>query len=229
MVESPKEGKSMKILAVNGSPRKSWNTATMLKKALKGAASQGAETELIHLYDLKFTGCTSCFACKTRGGKSYGRCAVKDGLAPVLKKVEAADALILGSPIYFGDVSGEMRSFLERLLFPYFTYTDPPESLFPRKIPTGFIYTMNINEELMREWGYEQIFANHQRLLQMIFGASEYLCVFDTVQFKDYSKMVGNRFDPEQKARRRREVFPLDCEKALALGERFAGGDLPAT
>jgi multimeric flavodoxin WrbA len=86
----------MKVMAVNGSPRKTWNTATMLRKALKGAASQGAETELIHLYDLKFTGCTSCFACKIRGGKSYGRCAVKDGLAPILKKVKEADVLILG-------------------------------------------------------------------------------------------------------------------------------------
>ena len=51
-----------------------------------------------------------------------------------------------------------MRSFLERLLFPYFTYTDPPQSLFPQKIPTGFIYTMNVPAEMMREWGYEQVF-----------------------------------------------------------------------
>jgi multimeric flavodoxin WrbA len=212
----------MKVLAINGSPRKTWNTATLLKKALKGAASWGADTELIHLYDLKFTGCTSCFACKLRGGKSYGRCAVKDGLRPILKKVEAADAMILGSPIYFGDVSGEMRSFLERLLFPYFTYTDPPQSLFPRKIPTAFIYTMNITEELMREWGYQWFFDNHQRLLQIIFGASESLCSFDTYQFKDYGKVVVERFDPEKKAVRRREVFPLDCDKALALGRRLA-------
>ena len=123
----------MKVMAVNGSPRKTWNTATLLKKALKGAASQGADTELIHLYDLNFNGCISCFACKIRGGKSYGRCAVKDGLAPILKKIEAADALILGSPIYFGNVSGEMRSFMERLLFPYFTYTDPAAVAFPQK------------------------------------------------------------------------------------------------
>ena len=212
----------MKVMAVNGSPRKTWNTATLLKKALKGAASQGAETELVHLYDLNFKGCISCFACKTRGGKSYGRCAVKDDLKPILKKIEAADALILGSPIYFGIVSGEMRSFMERLLFPYFTYTDPPQSLFPKKMPTGFIYTMNITEELMQEWGYEQLFENNQRLLQMVFGASESLCSFDTYQFKDYAKVVADRFDPEQKARRRREVFPQDCEEALALGARLA-------
>src|SRR5665647_2434162 len=113
----------MKIMAVNGSPRKTWNTATLLKKALKGAASQGAETEFFHLYDLNYKGCISCFACKTRGGKSYGRCAVKDDLTPVLKKVEEADSIIFGSPIYFGTATGEMRSFMERLLFPYTTYT----------------------------------------------------------------------------------------------------------
>jgi multimeric flavodoxin WrbA len=212
----------MKVMAVNGSPRKTWNTATLLKKALKGAASQGAETELVHLYELNFKGCISCFACKTRGGKSYGTCAVKDDLRPILKKIAAADGLILGSPIYFGIVSGEMRSFMERLLFPYFTYTDPPQSLAPKKMPTGFIYTMNITEELMKDWGYEQLFGNTQRLLQMVFGASESLCSFDTYQFKDYAKVVADRFDAEKKARRRQEVFPKDCDKAFALGARFA-------
>jgi len=55
-----------------------------------------------------------------------------------------------------------------------------------------------------------------------VFGSSESLCSFDTYQFKDYSKVVADRFDPEKKARRRLEVFPEDCEKALALGIRFA-------
>jgi hypothetical protein len=58
----------------------------LLEKAVEGAKSVGAEAELIHLYDLDFKGCISCFACKTLGGKSYGRCAVKDGLAPVLER-----------------------------------------------------------------------------------------------------------------------------------------------
>ena len=69
-------------------------------KSLCGAADQGAETELIHLYDLKYTGCTSCFACKIIGGKSYGKCAVNDDLLPVLRRIEEADALILGSPVF---------------------------------------------------------------------------------------------------------------------------------
>src|SRR5271169_3957054 len=112
----------MKIIAFNGSPRKKWNTATLLEKTLEGAASKGAETELIHLYDLNYKGCISCFACKTKGGKSYGRCAVEDDLTPILGKMEEIDALILGFPIYFGTITGEMKSFMERLLFPYLAY-----------------------------------------------------------------------------------------------------------
>ena len=132
----------MEIIAFNGSPRKEWNTATLLKKALEGASSQGAKTELIHLYDLSYKGCISRFACKEKGGKSYGRCVVRDDLKPIFKKIETTDAIIFGSPIYLGNITGEMQSLLERLLFPYLTYTDPPGSLFPNKIPIGFIYTM---------------------------------------------------------------------------------------
>ena len=68
----------MHVMAINGSPRKKWNTATLLEHALAGAAAKGAQTEMIHLYDLNFKGCTSCFACKLKGGKSEGRCALKD-------------------------------------------------------------------------------------------------------------------------------------------------------
>jgi multimeric flavodoxin WrbA len=218
------EDQAMKVIGFNGSPRKKWNTATLLKEALKGAASRGAQTELIHLYDLDFKGCKSCFACKTKGGESYGRCAVQDGLTPILKKVEGVDALILGSPIYFGTVSGEMKSFMERLMFPYLTYTNPPQSLFPMKIQTGFIYTMNVTEEQAAgEYNFAQHLDWNERLLNLIFGATESLLSFDTYQFQDYSKVVADRFDPERKAKRRKEVFPKDCEKAFDMGSRFAG------
>jgi multimeric flavodoxin WrbA len=211
-------------MAINGSPRKKWNTATLLEKALEGAASQGAKTELIHLYDLSFKGCGSCFACKTREGKSYGRCAVRDDLTPSLETTVQADAFILGSPIYFGTVTGAMRSFMERLLFPLLTYTDPPGSLFPRRIDTGFIVTMGATEEMAQEFGFNfnQHIGINEMFLKLIFGASESLCSFDTYQFEDYSKVVAGCFDPEKKAKRRQEVFPQDCEKAFAMGARFA-------
>lgn len=212
----------MKVIAFNGSPRKNWNTGTLLKKALEGAESQGAETDLIHLYDIDFKGCRSCFACKTKGGKSYGRCAQQDDLTPILKKAEEVDIIFLGSPIYYGTVTGEMKSFIERLMFPYSIYTDPPGSLFPRKIRTGFIYTMNVTEQLIKERGFDRQITLTKESLTRIFGASESLCSFDTYQFEDYSKVVADRFDPEKKAKRREEVFPQDCEKAFEMGVRFA-------
>jgi multimeric flavodoxin WrbA len=211
----------MKVTAFNGSPRKKWNTATLLEKTLEGAASQGAETNLIHLYDLNYQGCTSCFDCKTKGGESYGRCSINDDLKPLLDKIEENDAIILGSPIYFGCVSGEMRSFMERLLFPYLSYGQRPRSLFPKKIKTGFIMTMNATEEVMEKYGFSQHPHLNRGTLQMIFGASELLLSLDTYQFEDYSKVAAESFDPEKKAKRRKEVFPQDCEKAYEMGVRF--------
>ena len=214
----------MKIMAFNGSPRKKWNTATLLQKALEGADSQNAKTELIHLYDLNYKGCISSFACKTIGGKSYGRCAVQDDLTDVFSSVEQADAIILGSPIYWGTVSGEMKSFMDRLLFQYLLYTEPPASLFPNKIRTGFIYTMNVTEEVMKEWGYAVNLNRYETALRRIFGESEYMCSFDTYQFDDYSKVLATRFDPVKKKQRHEEVFPLDCQRAFDMGVRLVGG-----
>jgi multimeric flavodoxin WrbA len=215
----------MKIIAINGSPRKTWNTATLLNNALEGAASNGAQTQMVHLYDLTFKGCISCFACKTRGGKSYGRCAVKDDLAPIFKKIEAADAVILGSPIYLGTVTGEMRSFFERWIFQYLTYTVPPQSLFPGMITTAFIYTMNLTTEELKSRGmfetYENHYALNERYLSMIFGHSTYQLCMDTLQFEDYSRVVADRWDEVAKLKSREEVFPVDCEKAFKLGAQL--------
>jgi multimeric flavodoxin WrbA len=212
----------MKVMAFNGSPRKKWNTAILLEKAIEGAASQGAETSLVHLYDLNFKGCISCFACKTRDGKSYGKCAVQDDLTPIFAEIREADAIILGSPIYYGNVTGEMRSFFERLLFPNHVYSDPPQTLFPRKIKTAWIYTMNAPEEFARLMRYDKFFKSNELLMQMTFGHSESIMSYDTYQFADYSKVVVTRFDPEKKAQRRREVFPVDCRKAYEMGVSLA-------
>jgi len=214
----------MKIIALNGSPRKKWNTAILLQKALEGAASQGAEAELIHLYDLNYKGCISCFACKTLGGKSYGKCIVQDDLTPIFSRVEQADAILMGSPIYWGDISGEMKSFLERQMFQYTTYTNPPGSLFPKKIKTGFIYTMNVTAEVMHEWKYEVNFNRYDGALRRIFGESEYMCSFDTLQFDDYSKVLNTRFDPVKKKQRHEEIFPTDCQTAFDMGARLIAG-----
>ncbi len=211
----------MRAIAVNGSPRKNWNTASLLEHALTGAAKDGAETELVHLYDLDFKGCISCFACKKIGGKSYGRCAVKDGLKPILKRISEADVLILGTPVYFSAETGEMRSFLERLLFPFLTYTPGYVSIFPGKLKVGLMYTMNISEKDLATYNYDKMFAASQDSLSRVFGNCELLLCTDTYQFSDYSKYVSTSWDPEAKKKRREEVFPQDCKRAFELGAKL--------
>jgi len=215
----------MNVIGINGSPRQQWNTGSLVAKALEGAAAQGATTELVHLYEHDFKGCKSCFACKARGGKSYGKCVLNDDLAPVLEKIAAADALVIGSPIYFGSVTGETRSFLERLLFPYLTYTVPYGTLFDRKMKVGFIYTMNVPEEISVQYGYENLFAANERYAKLLLGDAESMYAFDTCQVDDYSKVVIESFDPVHKAKRRAEVLPLECQKAFDMGRRLAGAE----
>ena len=212
----------MKVLAINGSPRTKCNTATLLNNALEGAASQGAETELVQLYKLNFKGCISCFACKLENGESYGRCAVNDDLTPILEKAEEADAIILGSPIYLGTATGEMKSFMERLIFPYLVYDANHSTLFKKRIKTGLIYTMGAKKDQIKLMGYDQALNFVEMVMKRIFGESESLFVSDTYQFDDYSKYESTLFNVEEKAKGRKEEFPKDCQKAFDMGIRFA-------
>lgn len=212
----------MNVIAVNGSPRKKWNTATLLKKALDGAASVGAQTEMIHLYDLKYKGCTSCFACKRKGGV-LGHCAMRDDLTDVLEKIIHCDVLLLGTPIYYSNITGEMLSFLERLLFSSMTYNAGHNSIFQGKLSSAFIYTMNIPSDAMEKRGYNALFDHYKSLLERLYGPSEILVSNDTYQFDDYSGYEASMFNEEHKAKVRAEQFPVDCEKAFELGARLAG------
>ena len=207
----------MKAIAINGSPRKKWNTATLLEHALDGARTAGADTELVHLYDLAYTGCISCFACKKIGGKSYGRCAVKDGITEVLERVAEADVLILGSPVYFYTETGEMRSFLERLFFPNLTYTPGYAPIFPGRLQTALVYTMNV-----AEIDAPATLSVTKGVIDRVFGNCEMLLSTDTYQFEDYSKYLSTVWDAQAKAKRREEVFPQDCARAQDMGARLA-------
>jgi len=211
----------MKVIAFNGSPRKEWNTALLLKSALEGAASRGAEVELVHLYDLNYKGCTSCFACKLKGGKSYGRCAMRDELTPFLRKIETADGILLGSPVYLGSATGAMRSLLERLVFPFYTYTDPLISLYPGKTRLGILYALGAPEAMAVQRGWDRSLSEAGAFMERVLGPVETLLVYDTLQFDDYSKYVAPRFDPEAKLKRRKEIFPQDLRKAYELGARL--------
>jgi multimeric flavodoxin WrbA len=205
----------MKIIAINGSPRKNWNTETLLQKTLDGAATKNAEAERIHLYDLDYRGCVSCFVCKIKGG-SY-KCALQDELIPVLKKLKSADVVIFGSPIYFMSVTSGMSAFLERFLFPYIKYSQEVPSLFPKKIPTGFIYTMNAAEKRIEP--FKTSLNPYERFTEMVLGEKPILLYsYNTYQYSDYNKYESSIFNEKEKAEHREKQFPLDCQAAFDMG-----------
>ncbi len=208
----------MKVIAVNGSPRNNGNTAVLLRNVLRGAEAGGAETDFVNLYQLNFKGCISCFACKRKDSRCNGLCAVRDDLTAVLENILSCDSLILGSPIYFGDVTGEMRSFLERLIFPNHSYNTGSRSTFQGRITSGFIYTMNITEEQARQTGYEAVFQKNKNLLNVFHTEPEILISYDTYQFKNYSLYEASKFDEKHKAEVKMEQFPIDCQKAFDMG-----------
>ena len=212
-----------KIFAVNGSPRKNGNTAQLLQKALEGAASAGAEVKLIQLADLDFSGCRSCFACKKLANPSPG-CILKDDLAETLKELLQADGIIMGSPIYFGAESGLYRNFLERLFFPMLRYTNPPSSRAEKRIDFGFIYTMNVPENLMDEYGYNAYLQSQSQTPGLIFNSRNIYTLYacDTHQFDDYSKYECTLFDATHKDEMRKTQFVSDLAKAFEMGRKLA-------
>jgi hypothetical protein len=94
-------------------------------------------------------------------------------------------------------------------------------SLYPKNISVGYIHTMNIKEEYFDVFGLHKVIELNQGVATRIFGYSESLYSTDTYQFDDYSKYISDRYDPAEKAKRRAEVFTLDCEKAFEMGKRF--------
>ena len=200
------------IVAINGSPRSGWNTDILIREAAAGAESEGAEVEIVDLYRLeKFTGCVSCFGCKTQ--EHLGECVCKDGLADVLEKIRHADGVILGSPVYLGDISAGLRALYERLIFQYITYKTEVRSYSKRKIPVVFILTSNVPEEYDTE-----LLNRYRNTLESFIGPTQTLVSGNTLQINDYEKYNWTIFDPEEKRERREKVFPQERQKAFQLG-----------
>lgn len=215
----------MKVIGINGSARKNWNTATLVKKALEGAAAAGAETEYVDLYAEPIKGCLECFACKRKGNKTGGLCAIRDNLRPLLEKARNADVIIIGSPNFFGYPSGMVRSFLERFLYPLSSYQIEDGKfvriLGERIIPSAVIFTMNSDEQYYKTGGYDVSLGMTRDNLEHILGYAEQYNSYDTLQFADYSKMDANFFDPESKKLRHNTQFPIDKENCYEMGKRL--------
>jgi len=103
----------MKVLAINGSPKPNGNTARMLRQVLSVCEAAGHETELYQAGGRPVRGCVACGGC----GTHIGRCAIDDWVNEAYGKMAGADALVLGSPTYFGDLTPEIKALIDRTGF----------------------------------------------------------------------------------------------------------------
>jgi multimeric flavodoxin WrbA len=158
-------------------------------------------------------------ACKVKGGKSLGHCAVNDGLKPVLDRIDKSDGLILGSPIYLGDVTAMMRALLERLTYQYTNFDDFSKPYFTGNLKTAFIYTMNAPGGF-----FDAVYKKYEDVLGSYFEYTGTVQSTEALQVDDYSKYHMGIFNEAERKERREKVFPDDCRKAFDLGKAIANG-----
>jgi multimeric flavodoxin WrbA len=209
-----------KIVVVNASPRRGWNTDTLVSEAARGAESVGAEVEKFDLYRLeKFTGCISCFGCKKE--KFKGHCICRDGLTPVLDAIREADGLILGSPNYLGELTASFRALYERLVFQSLTYNVQDPCCRQKEVPVLLILACNAKAET-----YQGLMENYRRTLDRFVGPTEFFISGETLQLKDFSKLdwEWTIYDPEERKHRHETVFPQERETVCRMGAELVTG-----
>ena len=205
-------------MIIDGGPRKNFNTASMLQKFADGAMSVSNQIEVktVRLYGLDYKGCMSCMACKIKG-KASNVCKFKDALTPVLEEIAQADCLVLGSPIYFGDVTAQMRAFLERLAFPWLSYNDYSMTA-PKRMPVVLMETMNGLPDRNNSNGY----GSMEYCIKAALGEPERLIAYNTYQVKNYERFELASFSEEAKRQWRDEHWELNLQQAFDAGKRMA-------
>lgn len=219
-----------KVFTINGSPRKDYNTAQLLRAFADGAheASNEVEVEEVNLYDLHFTGCRECYACKLRGGRSYGHCGFRDDITNLLDRVAHSDVVAFGSPIYFSEITAQLRAFLERLWYPFVQFKRGEEQIIaPQPVRTAFLIPMNLTEQAMLRSGYDALLSPVLQWTQYIFGHEPQVqYCFDTLQYRDYDRYWADAWNVAAKQLRHERRFPTDLAQARQLGCSLAEASL---
>ncbi len=152
----------MKIVSLLGSPRKKGNSTTLATIITDTFAEHGSETIIHSLNSLSFKGCQACYGCKSRSEV----CILKDDLTPVLNDIHDADVVIMATPVYWGEVSAQMKGFIDRtysFLTPGFM-TDDIKHRLPAGKKLVFIQTQGAETEEM----YGDIFPRYNNFFQQI-------------------------------------------------------------
>jgi multimeric flavodoxin WrbA len=157
----------MKIICLLGSPRPKGNSTALAKRFCDVAERLGATVQSYFLSDLKYGGCTGCETCKTR----LDRCVLKDDLSGMLDSIHLTDILILSSPIYYGDVSSQLKAFIDRTfswLVPDYV-TNPIHSRLPSGKKLVFILTQANTDKTL----YADVFLRYNHFFNWYYGFEE--------------------------------------------------------
>lgn len=222
----------MKFYIINSSPRKNNNTKELLNKAVEGIKDtlkgkvDDVTIETVDLYDLNYTGCRSCFMCKQKDSPFYATCPVNDDIKDILADMRTCDGIVFGAPVYFADINGMLRSFIERFCFPQYPYADDLD-ITEKRMPIGMIYDMNIKEDNPSMPFYNSVFDFLEVMfIERVYSKPYSLKVNNTYQFDDYSRYVNTWFDEEDKKQQRQTQFPKDLEEAYNMGVKIANDSL---
>ena len=101
---------SKKVLILSGSPRKGGNSDLLCDEFLRGAQESGHQVEKIFLRDKKVAPCNACYFCKNSGGT----CTIQDDMSEILDKMQAADVIVMASPVYFYSIDAQMKAVIDR-------------------------------------------------------------------------------------------------------------------
>jgi multimeric flavodoxin WrbA len=146
----------MKIVAVLGSPQPQGNSAGLARAFLAAGREHGAEVQEYPLNQLNFKGCQGCRVCKTKNDA----CSLEDDLNPVLQAIKMADLLVLASPVYFGDLSGQMKCFFDRT----YSYLNPD---FSSRLPAGKQAVLVLAQGNPDPDQFADIFPRYERWLKL--------------------------------------------------------------
>lgn len=155
----------MNVVALLGSPRHGKNSSTIAQRVIDTASGLGARTSIFELNRLSYRGCQGCYACK----KGHETCVLKDDLTQVLAEVQGADLLVLASPVYYGDVTAQLKGFIDRgysYLKPDYLTNPEPSRLSPKKLL--FILTQGHPDEKF----FNDIFPRYDGFLKWM-GVTE--------------------------------------------------------
>lgn len=190
--------KLMNIVCLYGSPRVKGNSTAIARKFCETAEQKGAKIQSWILNKLDYRGCQACYGCK---GKS-DKCVVKDDLTEVLEAVRGTDILVLASPVYYGDVSAQLKAFIDRnfsFLVPDFVNASKPHRLSGDKTLVMILTQGNPEENTFKD-----IFPKYAMFYKMMgFETSELIRACGVMEPRDLKK--------------RQDIF----EKAEALAKKL--------